>query len=108
MSARSVNEKSPTRANWNRREAPKAPVESRRHRDPAFPSYCPWLSSGSRLDPHLGSAQGWPVLFGKRVLARTSLDSGCVPAANTAALLEENRQLIAYFTTINQGSKDGL
>ena len=36
------------------------------------------------------------------------VDSGCVSAAKMAALLDENRQLIAIFTTINKRSKDGL
>src|SRR5882672_3182548 len=36
------------------------------------------------------------------------VDSGCVSAAKMGALLDENRQLIAIFTTINKRSKDGL
>ena len=34
------------------------------------------------------------------------VDSGCVSAAKMAALLDENRQLIAIFATINKRSKD--
>ena len=33
------------------------------------------------------------------------VDSGCVPAANMAGLLDETRQLIAIFTTINKNAK---
>ena len=36
------------------------------------------------------------------------VDSGCVSAAKMAGLLDENRELIAIFTTINKRSKDGL
>ena len=36
------------------------------------------------------------------------VDSGCVSAAKMAQLLNENRELIAIFTTINKRSKDGL
>src|SRR6266404_6122971 len=36
------------------------------------------------------------------------VDSGCVSAAKMADLLDENRELIAIFTTINKRSKDGL
>src|SRR5450756_98960 len=33
------------------------------------------------------------------------VDSGCVPAANMADLLDETRQLIAIFTTIDKNAK---
>ena len=36
------------------------------------------------------------------------VDSGCVPTAKMAALLDETRQLIAIFTTINKRSKGEL
>ena len=36
------------------------------------------------------------------------VDSGCVSAAEMADLLDETRQLIAIFTTIDKRSKDGL
>ena len=36
------------------------------------------------------------------------VDSGCVPAPKMADLLDETRQLIAIFTTIDKRSKDGL
>ena len=36
------------------------------------------------------------------------VDSGCVPLASMADLLDETRQLIAIFTTIDKRSKDGL
>jgi len=36
------------------------------------------------------------------------VDSGCVPTAKMAELLDETRQLIAIFTTIDKRSKDGL
>ena len=36
------------------------------------------------------------------------VDSGCVSAAKMADLLDETRQLIAIFTTIDKRSKDGL
>src|SRR5436189_6480372 len=35
------------------------------------------------------------------------VDSGCVPAPKMADLLDENRQLIAIFTTIDKNSKGG-
>ena len=35
------------------------------------------------------------------------VDSGCVPVASMADLLDETRQLIAIFTTIDKRSKDG-
>jgi four helix bundle protein len=34
-------------------------------------------------------------------------DSGCLPIAKLADLLDETRQLIAIFTTINKRSKEG-
>ena len=36
------------------------------------------------------------------------VDSGCASAAKMADLLDETRQLIAIFTTIDKRSKDGL
>jgi four helix bundle protein len=36
------------------------------------------------------------------------VDSGCVPGPKMADLLDETRQLIAIFTTIDKRSKDGL
>ena len=36
------------------------------------------------------------------------VDSGCVSVANMAELLDETRQLIAIFTTINKRSKGGI
>src|SRR6267154_248504 len=36
------------------------------------------------------------------------VDSGCLPAATMADLLDKTRQLIAIFTTIDKNSKDGL
>ena len=36
------------------------------------------------------------------------VDSGCVSAVKMADLLDETRQLIAIFTTIDKRSKDGL
>ena len=36
------------------------------------------------------------------------VDSGCVPAAKMAALLDETRQLIAILTTINKRAKENL
>src|SRR6266545_158772 len=36
------------------------------------------------------------------------VDSGCVAPAKMAELLDETRQLIAIFTTIDKRSKDGL
>ena len=36
------------------------------------------------------------------------VDSGCVSAAKMTDLLDETRQLIAIFTTIDKRSKDGL
>src|SRR2546426_93349 len=36
------------------------------------------------------------------------VDSGCVPGSQMASLLDETRQLIAIFTTIDKRSKDGL
>ena len=36
------------------------------------------------------------------------VDSGCVSAVKMAALLDETRQLIAIFTSIDKRSKDGL
>ena len=36
------------------------------------------------------------------------LDGGCVPASRMAALLDETRQLIAIFTTIDKNSKRNL
>lgn len=36
------------------------------------------------------------------------VDSGCVSAAKMADLLDETRQLIAIFTTIDKRSKNGL
>src|SRR6266487_4674091 len=36
------------------------------------------------------------------------VDSGCASAAKMANLLDETRQLIAVFTTIDKRSKDGL
>ena len=36
------------------------------------------------------------------------VDSGCVSVAKMADLLDETRQLIAIFTTIDKRSKDGL
>ena len=36
------------------------------------------------------------------------VDSGCVPAATMADLLDETRQLIAIFTTINKNAKRSL
>src|SRR5438093_4226360 len=36
------------------------------------------------------------------------VDSGCVPAPQMADLLDEARQLIAIFTTIDKRSKEGL
>src|SRR5882672_155261 len=35
-------------------------------------------------------------------------DSGCLPTAKLAGILNETRQLIAIFTTINKRSKEGL
>ena len=36
------------------------------------------------------------------------VDSGCVPSEKMAELLDETRQLIAIFTTIDKRSKDGF
>jgi four helix bundle protein len=36
------------------------------------------------------------------------VDSGCVPSENMADLLDETRQLIAIFTTIDKNSKGNL
>src|SRR5438477_6795969 len=36
------------------------------------------------------------------------VDSGCVPARRMAKLLDEDRQLIAIFTTIDKNAKKGI
>jgi hypothetical protein len=36
------------------------------------------------------------------------VDSGCIPGTKMGDLLDETRQLIAIFTTIDKHSKDGL
>ena len=67
-----------------------------------------WFSTGS--NPSAATRPNGPWVVKISVLEteywlELLVDSGCIPAARMAELLDENRQLIAIFTTIDKNAK---